>query len=131
MANESFFDILKSICNHDRKDWKDIEHLYNPFLINKGLSMQESSMFFANWMNKYHSIPNRMQYDFLFYTYSGAKFIKWVKKDKEEESDKIDFLMSHYEISEPKAKEIAPLYSDKKIEELKEKYYYNKQGQDK
>lgn len=124
---ETFFDVIKSICNHSRREWQDIEHLYLPFMINKAMSFEVASILFANELNKFHSVlSNHQQYDFLFNSYEGKKFIKWVKKDEEDDSNKIEFLMEHFELSEAKAKELSPLYDDIKIEALKEKYYYNK-----
>lgn len=127
MAEANFFDVIKSICNHDKRGWQDIEHLYLPFLINKAMSFEMSAILLSNELNKFHQcLTNKQQYNFLFNTYQGKKFIKWVKKDEDKDIDNIEFLMNHYEISENKAKEILPLYDDNLIEKLKEKYYYNK-----
>ena len=42
----------------------DLTSKYPPFIINKCLSGQTDSLMFANEMNKYPQLDNKLQYDF-------------------------------------------------------------------
>ena len=70
------FDYLKAI-NETKKDIMvdDIaEREYNPFIINRGLSFFKYTILYANEMNRYHHLDNRVQFDF---------FINIIRKKKD------------------------------------------------
>ena len=69
------FDYLKAI-NETKKDIMvdDVsEKEYNAFIINRGLSFFNDTVIYANEMNKYHHLDNRLQFDF---------FINIIRKKK-------------------------------------------------
>ena len=44
------------------------EKEYNPFIINRALSFFSDTILYANEMNKYHHLDNRLQFDFFINT---------------------------------------------------------------
>ena len=78
----NFFDYLNSI-NYSKKDIMvdDIaEDEYNPFMVNRGLSYFQDTVLYANEMNRYHHLDNRLQFDFLINIVRKRKrFSKWTK----------------------------------------------------
>ena len=89
------FDYIKAI-NYTKEQMivDDIsEKDYNPFIVNRGLSMGIDTVLQANEMNMRHGLPKRLQFDFLLNSISKRKrFDKWQKADKSEdlEYDKTD-----------------------------------------
>jgi len=80
-------DFLKSI-NSTKKNLMDndpnSEKFYVPFVVNKSLSYFSECLFHVNFMNKFHDLPKKMQYDYYFYTIKKKnRFAKWVKEEVE------------------------------------------------
>jgi hypothetical protein len=114
------FDFLESInAGHERGknlmsdvsahtdaglDKDSAEHQYSPYMVNRGLSMFNDTIFYANEMNRHGSVlPNKMQYDFLRFAIRPRKrFSKWAKKI-EEDSITIDAIVKLYGYSRDKA----------------------------
>lgn len=54
---------------------------YVPFIINRSLSYFNDTVLFANEMNRHHSLPPKMQYDFYRHAMRPRKrFSKWAKR---------------------------------------------------
>ena len=80
------FDILKSISwkkDMDLPEHPEFEKEYNPFMINRFLSMDANFVHLAQFMNQYPGIPKKLQYLFLT-IFSDRKdvFFKYHKADK-------------------------------------------------
>lgn len=120
----SFFDFLNAI-NTTKKDLikedPQSEKDYVPFMINRGLSYFPDTIFYANEMNKYASIPKDWQFAFYMKSVKPKKrFSKWHKKDQN--SDDLKLIMQAYEYSAVRASEALELLSDTQLSELRASY---------
>ena len=95
------------------------EQGYKPFLINRSLSYQKDCIFYANEMNRFHHLENKLQNAFLLNTIRKSKrpFAKWVKAEK---SDDIECNKMVYGISNSKAKEVLQILTKEQLKEVKE-----------
>jgi hypothetical protein len=130
----SFFDFLTNInegskavnlmeaCSADDSSGAlnstSIDKQYVAFMINRGLSYFNDTILLANEMNRHHSLPTKMQYDF----YRGLvrprkRFSKWAKK--EDDSADVKLIMEHYDYSSTRAREVLPLLGKESIEAIK------------
>lgn len=117
----NFFDYLKSI-NTSKKDImvdSVSEKEYNAFMINRSLSYFQDTVIYANEMNKYHHLDNRLQFDFLINTIRKRnRFSKWQKNT---DPDSLNVVKEYYGYSNEKARQILSLLSNGQIEELKKR----------
>ena len=117
----NFFDYLKSI-NTSKKDImvdNVSEKEYNGFMINRSLSYFQDTVIYANEMNKYHHLDNRLQFDFLINTIRKRnRFSKWQKNT---DPDSLNVVKEYYGYSNAKARNILSLLSNGQIEELKKR----------
>jgi|TARA_B100001079_G_scaffold265391_1_gene271074 preprotein translocase subunit Sec63 len=115
------FDYLKAI-NSTKKDIFELEKDYSPFMINRGLSYFPDTVLFANEMNKYYHIDNRLQFDFLINIIRKRnRFSKWNKKFT---SSNIDAVKKYYGYSSEKARDVLPLLSKENLKHIKESINY-------
>jgi hypothetical protein len=115
------FEFLNSI-NHTKQDAMvdDMtEKSYNSFMINRSLSYFPDTVAFANVMNRYHHIDNKLQYHFLINIVRKRKrFSKWIKPDIESD---IEVVRQYYGYSNEKAKQVLSLLSPAQVNILKQK----------
>ena len=119
------FDFLNSI-NHTKQDLmeedngsKDTENRYNSFLINRSLSYFSDTVAFANIVNRYHHLNNKLQYHFLINIIRKRKrFSKWIKK--QQQSD-IEVIKQYYGYSNEKARQVLSLLSPEQVAILTKK----------
>lgn len=117
------FDYLKAI-NETKKDIMvdDIaEREYNPFIINRGLSFFKDTILYANEMNRYHHLDNRVQFDFFINIIRKKK--RWSKWIKASDVDNLKLIKEYYGYSNEKAKSALSLMSNEQIEQLKQRIY--------
>jgi len=130
----SFFDFLNSVnegsngksllaeCKADNSegaiDASSAERAYVPFMVNRGLSYFNDTVLLANEMNRYASLPVKMQYDFLKNTVRAKKrFSKWSKKM--DDGADVQLLMDHYCYSAEKAREALQLLSESALSSIR------------
>lgn len=115
------FDYVNSI-NYSKKDIMvdDItEGSYNSFMTNRSLSYFQDTVFFANEMNRYHHLDNKLQFHFLLNIVRKRKrFSKWNKPELDSD---IDVVKEYYGYSNEKARQALTLLSPSQIEELRKK----------
>jgi hypothetical protein len=115
------FKFLNSI-NYDKKDIMidDVtEKAYNSFMVNRSLSYFLDTVAFANIMNRYHHIDNKLQYHFLINILRKRKrFSKWIKSDDIRD---IEVVKQYYGYSNDKARQVLSLLSPEQITILKQK----------
>lgn len=115
------FDYLNSI-NFTKQDIMmddQAEKGYAPFMINRGLSYFPDTVAFANEMNRYHHLDNRLQFDFLInITRKRKRFSKWAKAQPESD---IDAVKVYYGYSNEKARQALTLLSPEQIKIIKTK----------
>ena len=117
------FDYLKAI-NETKKDIMvdDIaEREYNPFIINRGLSFFKDTILYANEMNRYHHLDNRVQFDFFINIIRKKK--RWSKWIKASDVDNLQLIKEYYGYSNEKAKSALSLMSNEQVEQLKQRIY--------
>lgn len=94
------------------------ESLYPPFLVNRGLSYFTDTILYANEMNIRHQCDHKLQFDFYLNTIRKRKrFSKWFKKEQDEN---LDVIMSHYDYSYEKAKQVISLFSEQQIQQMRD-----------
>lgn len=114
------FDIINSINEKKRIDRAEALAEYSAFLINRGLSMNADTVFFANEMNKYPSLDKDIQYDFYMNAVpKGKRWSKWAKAEKAEQD--VTNIMTYFCINRKRAEEILSLFSTQLLSELKDK----------
>lgn len=117
------FDFLNSI-NTTKKDIMvdDLtEKQYPAFMVNRGLSYFADTILYANEMNRYHHLDNRLQFDFLINTVRKQKrFSKW---HKNESSEDVEAVKEYYGYSNEKARQTLSVLTQNQIIELKQKVY--------
>lgn len=102
------------------------EKVYNPFLINRGLSYFADTVLLANEMNRLHHADKRLQYAFLINTVRKKKrFSKWLKNQEHED---LLIVKEYYGYSNEKAKSALSILSTEQLNELRHKL--NKGGLD-
>jgi hypothetical protein len=115
------FDYLNSINWTKKNIMKDDidEKGYNAFLINRSLSYFQDTVSYANIMNQYHHLDNRLQYDFYINIIRQRKrFSKWIKP---ETSEDIEVIMEYYGYSNEKARQALPLLSSEQLKQIRQK----------
>jgi len=97
----------------------DLEKKYLPYIINRCMSGHLDAIMYANEMNIYHNLDNKLQHDFLLNILRSKKrFSPWVKK---EELQNLDYVKRYYGYSNEKAKQVLPLLSKKELTFIQEK----------
>jgi|TARA_B100000902_G_C27320993_1_gene924464 hypothetical protein len=96
-----------------------LESKYLPYIINRCLSGHIDSLMYANEMNIYHQLDNKLQYDFLLNTLRSKKrFSPWVRKD---ELVNLQLVKKYYGYSDEKAKQVLPLLSSEMLDHITKK----------
>lgn len=92
---------------------------YVPYITNKTLSYFTDTLLYANEMNRYHFLDNRLQYEFYLNSIRKKKrFAKWAKAD---DNDELSMISEFYQISLSKAKEAIKILSPEQIKIIKDK----------
>ena len=115
------FDYVKAI-NYTKEDLmvdEVSEKTYNPFIINRALSMGIDTVLQANEMNMRHGLDKRLQFDFLINSISKRKrFDKWQKADKSED---LEYVKAYYNYSYSKAIAALQVLSPTQLSDIKRK----------
>ena len=115
------FEIIKSISS-TKKDILENEKDYNAFMVNRGLSYFPDTVLYANEMNKFHHLDNRLQYSFLInIVRKRNRFSKW---NKSIESENINAIKRYYGYSNEKARDVLPLLSNENLNIIKGKIFH-------
>jgi hypothetical protein len=115
------FSAINSIAN---KTPCDIEN-YNPWLTNTSFSNNRDTVIYANEMNKFHFVDDKMQYDFYYNVLPKKKyFSKWQKKSVSKSNK---YIMLYYDVNEQKAEEIEKILKASEIKFIVD-YENNKKG---
>jgi len=116
------FDYVNSISQNKKNMMRDTENdeysekQYEPFLANRALSYFTDTLLYANEMNKYSTLDNKMQYEYLLHSVrQGKRFSKWAKKA---ESEELKAISRCYQVNMRVAQQYSKLLSDKQKQEL-------------
>jgi len=106
----------KNIMSDDPSSEKD----YSPYIINHCLSGHIDCVMYANEMNKYNFLPNRLQYDFFINIIRKKKrFSPWLKKEKIKD---IDYVKRYYGYNNEKALQALSILSKEQLTFIKAKF---------
>ena len=115
------FALINSISN-SKIDILENEKDYNAFMVNRGLSYFPDTVIYANEMNKFHHLDNRLQYSFLINIIRKRnRFSKW---NKSIESENINAIKRYYGYSNEKARDVLPLLSNENLNIIKGKIFH-------
>ncbi len=94
---------------------------YSPYMINRILSNNQDTIFFANEMNSAWGLPKDMQFAFYYYGLPKKKrYAPWHKN--QDDNDNLNLIEEYFGYSRNKAKQVLPLlhqHLDSIREELK------------
>ena len=119
------FDFVNSIT-HNKKPLMTgtendelAESLYVPFVVNKALSYFPDTVLYANEMNQYNSIDNKLQFSYLLNSIRPAKrFAKWVKR---EDIEDVELVKQFYGYSTEKAVQALSILTSDNLHYIKQK----------
>jgi len=92
---------------------------YTPFMVNKSLSYFIDTILYANEINEYAHIDNKLQFEYYINGIPKKKrFSKWAKKEK---SDDLDIICEYYGCNYTRAAEIHKIINKGNIDFMKQK----------
>jgi len=95
------------------------EKVYEPFIVNRGLSFFADTILYANEMNRLALLDREPQFAYLLNSIRPRKrYSKWLKQDKIE---KLDIVSEYFGYGKSKAKDIINILTDDQIKIIKEK----------
>ncbi len=98
------------------------EKAYVPFVINRSLSYFPDTILYANQVNHYNQLDNKMQFDYLRLSLRPRKrFSKWIKSQEE---DDLQLIKDHYNYSNERATEVLRVLTRNQIEDIRSLYEY-------
>ena len=98
------------------------EKAYVPFVINRSLSYFPDTILYANQVNHYNQLDNKMQFDYLRLSLRPRKrFSKWIKSQEE---DDLQLIKDHYNYSNERATEVLRVLTPNQIEDIRSLYRY-------
>lgn len=116
------FDFVNSI-NQSKKDIlvdaEVSETDYVPYVVNKSVSYFPETILYANEINKYQFLDNKLQYHYLLNTIRpGKRFAKWVKREDVED---LDAVKQYYGYSTEKAHQALSILTTDNLHYIKQK----------
>jgi len=98
------------------------EKSYSSFMVNRALSFHRDTVLFANEMNRFPNLDNKLKYDFLLNIVRASKrpYSKWYKKAK---SIDLDTIKEYYGYSDSKAVEALKILSEDQIAAMMKQLY--------
>ena len=91
---------------------------YVPFIVNKSLSYFVDSILYANEINQYPNLDNKLQYQYLLNSVpKGKRFSKWSKKEITED---ISAISEYYNCNYQKSAEILKIINKKDLGMIKQ-----------
>lgn len=92
---------------------------YNPYLTNKSLSYHMDVILYANEMNQYAGLDNKLQFEYYLHGIPKKKrFSKWAKKTEDVD---VDVVSEWYGCSYSKATEILKIINKSTLDLIKQK----------
>lgn len=115
------FDFVNAI-NSSKQDLitdNETEKEYQSYIVNRALSYFVDTVLFANEMNRYTNLDNKMKFHFLLNSVRKRKrFSKWEKSAK---LDDLELIKEFYGYNNEKAKVVLSLLNEEQIKVIREK----------
>jgi hypothetical protein len=103
---KNIFDVIKNLTYIKNEDDLNTE-FFNPYMINRYLTMDENYFIYGLLMNRYSDIPKEYQERFMFLTIPKKyTFLKYVKKNSNFKEESVQEISDKYNISLKKSVEI-------------------------
>ena len=114
-------DFLKSI-NQSKQNIMDEDVLtekeYPAFVVNRTLSYFLDTILYANEINTYPHLDNKLQFDYLLNSIrSNRRFTRWLKPDQDED---INAVRQYYGYSYQKARDVSGILTGEQLSLIKE-----------
>ena len=94
-------------------DDESVEKEYTPFVVNRCLSYFIDTVLYVNEMNRLPHTDKKMQFDYLLTSIrKNKRYSKWLRRESEEN---LDLVKQFYGYSDPKAREILDIITEKDI----------------
>jgi len=116
----NLFDWLNEI-SYKKTPWssftQDDKSTFNPFMINRFISMKEDYIDLVNMVSKYQYLPNSKLYEFYCNTIPKKKtFFRYIKAKKKSYNPKaIEKLAGFFQVSTREIKDIYPILTKEEI----------------
>jgi hypothetical protein len=95
------------------------EGSYVPFIVNKSLSYFPDTILYANEMNQFNALDNKLQFSYLLNSIRPAKrFAKWVKR---EDIENVELIKQFYGYSTEKAIQVLSILTSDNLHYIKQK----------
>jgi hypothetical protein len=114
------FDFVKAINDSKQDLIRDSENpdlaetFYKPYVINKAFSYYKDTVMYANEINMYPNVDNKLQNDYYLNSIrKGKRYSKWHKKEDE---PKIEAIMEYYNVNYAKAREIGNVLTNEQLD---------------
>ena len=99
----------------------DNQSQYVPFVINRAMSNFSDTVFWSNEMNRLHTLPKYMQYDYLRHSVRKSKrYSKWYKPKKDKQ---VEIVSQYYDCNIERAKEMVSLLTDIQINDIEQQLH--------
>lgn len=96
------------------------EKAYIPFLTNRSLSYFTDTLLYANEMNRYSTLDNKLQYEYLLNSIRTKKrFSKWFKKG---DAKQLELIAKYLKVSLREAKEYQKVLTDNQKEQIEKQF---------
>ena len=114
----TLFDFIKDISQNKKGIMnEETQKYYKPFMINKYLSMDVTTILYAAEINQRPYMPKEMQYDYYMSAIDKRnRFFKYVKETSDEN---LAVVREYFGYGKKKAKEALSILSDDDIEYMK------------
>jgi hypothetical protein len=128
MAYELFKDYVPAL-SHTKENLLDTldqewEKKYPAYMINRAFSQYQDTILYANEMNYYPFVDNKLQFDYLLNSIRPRKrFSPWAKKSIQSD---LDYVKEYYGYNNKRAEEALKILTDEQI--IKIKSVLNKGG---
>lgn len=114
------FDILKIIYEKKDHDREEVLADYDAFVINKGMSFNRDTVFFANVCNQFYSLDKGMQFDFLLgLVPKGKRYGEWVKNTIN--NSDVDLVAEYFDINKTIAERYLSILTEDQLIIIKNK----------
>jgi hypothetical protein len=119
------FDFINAVSETKRdiilrdEDPAHAEKLYNPYIVNKGMSFHSDTILHANEMNMRHNLFKDAQFRYYLGALKSRKrYSKWLKLEKDED---LDLIQKHYQCNRQVAKQYFAVLTPEQLKDINRK----------
>ena len=126
----NLFDHLNALTQQDKelnkKDDSEIKS-YQPYMINRFISMSEMYIPFVNEINKFPDIPKDVHYSFFNSLLPKRRqFFKYIKKKKDLRLEEKQYIATYFECGIREAEQHIKILTKDQINEILSKFRYGR-----